>query len=229
MRSVLSSTAVEATANAIYQGSADGVFRVTLGGDTLQFPTPNGGPVERFWVDPADSRIALAVLGAMPENAPPGVPSTHVWHTVDGGRVWDNLTANLADAAGAEVAAHGVTASTSGRAIYIATDAGVFSMRTDVSVLGLPAQWQPLPGLPKAPVADVRLDPGDNQLWAAVEGFGVYSALAPHRIGDPKVVNAANLIASAASPGSAMTILGAKVSSAQAGGLAVPVLASSDT
>lgn len=224
LRSGLASTAVETRANAIYQGSADGVFRVTIGEDTLQFATPNGGPVERFWVDAADSRIALAVLGARPENAPAGVPSPHVFHTVDGGRVWDDLTKNLAD-----VAVHGVTASTSGRAIYIATDAGVFSMRTDVSVLGLPAQWQALSGLPTAPVADVRLDSGDNQLWAAVEGFGLYSVMAPHRVGDPKVVNAANLIASAASPGSAMTILGAKVSSAQAGGLAVPVLISSDT
>jgi uncharacterized protein (TIGR03437 family) len=225
MREVLASTAVAAMGNTIYQGAPDGAISVTTGSNQpLRYPALNGGPVERFWVDPADPRIAIAVLGARPEDLAPGVPAPHVFHTVDGGRNWDPLTFDLPD-----VAVHGVTASPSGRAIYVATDAGVFFMRTDVSVLSFPTHWQLVTGLPLAPVADVRLGAGDNQLWAAVQGFGVYTTLAPHRLGEPKVVSAANLEASPAAPGSAMTILGARVTSAQAGNVSAPVLGATDT
>jgi uncharacterized protein (TIGR03437 family) len=224
-RSVMALTAVEIGPTTIYQGSADGSITVLSGGDPpLQLPAQNGGRVERFWVDPSNSQIALAILGARPENLPPGVPAPHVFHTVDGGRNWDSLTFDLPD-----VAVHGVAASPSGRAIYVATDAGVFFMRTDVSVLSFPTHWQLVPGLPLAPVTDVRLGAGDNQLWAAVQGFGVYSTLAPHRLGDPRVVSAANLVAGAAAPGSLMSILGTKVSSARAGNLSAPVVGATDT
>jgi uncharacterized protein (TIGR03437 family) len=222
---VMTLSAIEVARDTVYQGTADGAISVTTGSDpALRYPALNGGAVERFWVDPADPRVALAVLGARSDNAPAGVPAPHVFHTVDGGRGWVDLTSNLGD-----VAVHGVTASTSGRAIYVATDVGAYFMRTDVSVLGVVTAWQPVPGLPPAGVADVRLDAGDNSLWAAVQGFGVYSTLAPHRLDDPKVVSAANLVAAAAAPGSAMTILGTKVTSVQAGDRAVPVLATSDT
>ena len=225
LRSALGLTAIKVEKGYVYRGAADGSINVTVDNDQpLEFRAPNGGAVERFWVDPEDPGIALAVLGARPESAPPGVPAPHVFHTVDGGRNWDPLTSNLPD-----VAVHGVAASGSGRAIYMATDAGVFFMRTDVSVLSFPGQWLPVAGLPAAPVTDVRLGSGDNQLWAAVQGFGVYSTIAPHRLGDPKVVSAANLLAGAAAPGSLMSVLGAKVTSAQAGNLAVPVLASNET
>ncbi len=212
------------TGNAVYQGTADGSLSVKLGSnDPLPSRAQSGGPVERFWVDPADPRIALAVMGARPDNALPSPSAQHVLHTVDGAH-WDDITSNLGD-----VAVHGVAASVAGHAIYIATDAGVFSMRTDVSVLNFPGQWQPVAGLPPGPVEDVRLDSGDNRLWAAVQGFGVYSTLAPHRLDDPKVVSSANLVAGAAAPGSLLSILGAKVSSAQAGNLAVPVLLTTET
>ncbi len=224
LRQGLGVTAVASGENVVYTGAPEGGIVTYNGGAALPFPIPNSGKVERFWVDPADSRIALAVLGARPEDATPGVPAQHVFHTVDGGRYWDDLTGNLADAA-----VHGIAVSTSGRAIYVATDAGVFFMRTDVSVLSFASNWLPVTGLPQAPVEDVRLDSGENQLWAAVQGFGVYSTLAPHRLGDPKVVSAANLVAAAAAPGSLMSVLGAKVTSAQAGSLAVPVLASTET
>ena len=208
----------------LYTGSANGTINVyTNSGATLQ-SSLNGGTVERFWVDPADSRIALAVLGARPANAVPGVPASHVFHTVDGGAHWDDITNDLPDAA-----VHGVTASRTSGAIYVATDAGVFYTRSDVGVLSVPSGWQKLTGLPQAAVSDVRLDAGENQLWAAVSGFGVYSTLAPHRLGDPAVVSAADLIRRAAAPGSLLSVRGAKVSSALAGNLAAPVLATTDT
>jgi uncharacterized protein (TIGR03437 family) len=218
-------SAIEVAGDMVYQGTTDGVISVIAGNSPpLIFRAQNGGAVGRFWVDPADSRVALAVLGARPENLPAEVPAPHVFHTVDGGRNWDSLASNLPDAA-----VRGVAASSSGRAIYLATDAGVFWMRTDVTVLGFAGQWQPVPGLPAAPVTDVRLDAGDNQLWAAVQGFGVYATLAPHRLGDPKVVSAADHVARAVAPGSSLSILGAKVTSAQAGNLPVAVLATTDT
>jgi uncharacterized protein (TIGR03437 family) len=224
LRRATGSTAIEISGNTVYQGRADGSLSVTLPNNPpLEYRAPNGSPVERFWVDPEDQRIALAVMGARPESALPSLTAQHVFHTVDGAH-WDDITSNLGD-----VAVHGITASVSGHAIYIATDAGVFSMRTDVSVLSFPGQWQPVTGLPAAPVEDVRLDSGDNRLWAAVQGFGVYSTLAPHRLDDPKVVSSANLLAATAAPGSLMTILGAKVTSAQAGNRNVPVLLTSET
>jgi uncharacterized protein (TIGR03437 family) len=218
-------TAIEsAGANVVYTGTSDGQIVVYGNNTPLQNTVQYGGPVERFWVDPTDPRIALAVLGAKPESTPAGFASQHVLHTVNGGRSWDDLTSNLGD-----VAVHGIAASVSGRAIYVATDAGVFFMRTDVTILPFAGQWQRVQGLPAAPVADVRLDSGDNSLWAAVQGYGVYTALAPHRLGDPKVVSAADLVGRAAAPGSLLSILGTKVTSAQAGNVPVQVLGSTDT
>ena len=87
----------------------------------------------------------------------------------------------------------------------------------------------PLPGLPDAAAMDVKLDAQGNQLWAAVDGYGMYSTLAPHRLRDPSVVSAADLITRAVAPGSLVTILGAKVAAVQANGLPAPVLAATAT
>ncbi len=227
IRQGLGVSAFAQSGNMIYEGWQDG--RITASASApnaapIPYSVPNGGAVERFWVDPSDPRIALAVLGARPANAIPGTTATHVLHTVNGGATWDDVTKDLPD-----LAVQGVWASTEGRAIYVATEAGVFFTRTDVTVLSLATPWQPLTGLPQAPVTDVRLDAGENQLWAAVQGFGVYSTLAPHRLDDPRVVSSADLVARVAAPGSLMRVRGAKLSSAQAGGREVPVLASTDT
>ena len=75
----------------------------------------------------------------------------------------------------------------------------------------------------------MKLDSGGNQLWAVLDGFGVYSTLAPHRLRDPRVVSAADFVARAAAPGSLVSVAGARVSSAQAGNFSAAVLASTDT
>jgi uncharacterized protein (TIGR03437 family) len=93
----------------------------------------------------------------------------------------------------------------------------------------VPVSWTALAGLPAAPAADVKLDSNAIQLWVALEGYGLYQTMAPHRIGDPRVITAAGLIARAAAPGTVFSIEGARVNSANAGGLSVPVLAASDT
>ena len=58
---------------------------------------------------------------------------------------------------------------------------------------------------------DVKLDAQGNLLWAAVDGYGIYAALAPHRLRDPSVVSAADMIKRAVAPGSLVSILGAQV------------------
>ena len=91
---------------------------------------------------------------------------------------------------------------------------------------GASTQWSPAGnGLPSARVLDVKLDPAGNQIYVAVEGFGIYAAPAPHRVRSPRVVNAADLSERPAAPGALLSVLGANVRSARAGSLNAPVLA----
>jgi uncharacterized protein (TIGR03437 family) len=188
------------------------------------YRTSDNGPVLRFWTDPSDARIAIAVLGARPANASASSAAVHVLRTTDGGGVWDDMTGNLPDAA-----VRGVTADRSSGAVYVATDRGVFYASANLETLGGAVSWTQLGGLPQAPAVDVKLDEGANQLWAVIDGYGVYSTLAPHRMRDPRVVSAADFVARAAAPGSLVSVAGARVSSGQAGNLPVAVLASTDT
>jgi uncharacterized protein (TIGR03437 family) len=233
LRQVWSDTrraAVSAVARAqpyIYTGMADGRIIVSAdNGVNWQPETRMGqsGAIAAFWVDPANSRNAIAVLATRPHGAE-GIPP-RVLHSVDGGLSWDDISTNLPD-----VAVHGVTADPSGNAIYIATDEGVFFARTNLNALSVaPFSWAKLAGLPSGAAAtDVRLDSGAIQLWAAVEGYGMYQAMAPHRAGDPRLISSAGLIARAAAPGTLFSIEGARVNSANAGGLSVPVLLATDT
>lgn len=215
-------TALQIAGQMVYLGTADSQIQVSTDGGHQYFPTykaSDGAAVERFWADPSDPRIAIAVLGA---SASPS--AQHVLRTVNGGAVWDDMTGNLGDAA-----VHGVTADRASGAVYIASDRGVFYASVDLETVGGPVSWTRLGGLPDAPAADVKLDDGANQLWAAVDGFGVYSTLAPHRLRDPRVVSAADFVARAAAPGSLVSVAGARVSSAQAGNFPASVLASTDT
>jgi uncharacterized protein (TIGR03437 family) len=94
--------------------------------------------------------------------------------------------------------------------------------------LGPTPNWNPIAGLPAAKVTDVRLDAGGIQLWAALDGVGVYATLAPHRLGDPRVVSSADLLARAAAPGALFTVAGARLDSATAAGVRIPVLLAGD-
>jgi hypothetical protein len=65
----------------------------------------------------------------------------------------------------------------------------------------VPVSWTALAGLPAVPAADVKLDANAIQLWVALEGYGLYQTMAPHRVGDPRVTTLAGLIARVAAPG----------------------------
>jgi uncharacterized protein (TIGR03437 family) len=219
-------TAISTAGDAIYYGTVDGRLMASNDGGASWTPTQLGqaaGAVRRFWVDPSDSRTAVAVLGARDRDPSSPPSAVHVVHTIDGGAHWDQMTGNLPDAG-----VQGIDADPATGALYVATDRGVFMTYTDLRVPGATPQWTPVAGLPAAQVADVKLDAQGNQLWAAVYGYGVYSTLAPHRARDPRVVSTADLVARAASPGSLISVLGARVQSARAGDLQVPVLTSND-
>jgi uncharacterized protein (TIGR03437 family) len=235
-RQILSGTrGVDVTAFAngqqyIYTGMADGRIIVSADSGVNWQPERRigqSGAVTAFWVNPADPRIALAVLAAH-THGPEGIPP-RVLHTIDGGLSWDDISANLPD-----VTVHGVTADPTGNAVYVATDQGVFLARTNLNALSVAApSWTPLagllPGLLNTPATDVKLDSSAIQLWVALEGYGMYQAMAPHRAGDPRLITSAGLIARAAAPGSLFSVEGARVNSANAGGLPVPVLFATDT
>ena len=215
-------TAVEISGDMLYLGTADGQIQVFSNQGTTQraaYTIPEGGPVERIWTDATDARIAVAVLGASTSTAP-----IHVLRTINGGAVWDDVTGNLPN-----TAVRGVTADKSSGAVYVATNRGVFYASTDLATVGSPLVWSQLPGLPEVPAADVKLDEGANQLFAALDGYGVYSTLAPHRFRDPRVVSAADFVARAAAPGSLVSVAGARVTSGQAGSIPIAILASTDS
>jgi uncharacterized protein (TIGR03437 family) len=205
-----------------YAGARDGRLWVSSDqGQTWRLSrSAGGGPVEAFYVAPADSRLALAAVGSLPQ----GGEYPRVLHTVNGGLFWDDVTANLP-----EGGVHGITADQASGAVYAATDRGVFLTRADLRVAGTATNWIPTTeNLPAVPAADVGLDPAGNQLYVVLEGYGVYAAPAPHRYWDIQVVNAADFSRRPAAPGSLLTVLGARLRKAQAGLLEAPVLHASD-
>lgn len=218
-------TAVTMAGDSLYAGLRTGEIRVSMDrGLNWRGSAIYAGAVERIWIDPQDSRIALAVLGTAPADLFRIGPTAHVLHTANGGAFWDDFTANLPGAG-----AHGITADRASGAIYVATDQGVFLSYADLGGLGAVQPWTPLPGLPDAGAMDVKLDAQGNQLWAAMDGYGMYSTLAPHRLRDASVVSAADLITRAVAPGSLVTILGAKIDTVRTNGLPAPVLAATTT
>jgi len=227
-------TAIATAKGYIYAGDAEGRLRVSADAGVSwgapSKPSDSGkaesGRVEAIWVDPNDPRVAVAVLSARPGAAPNPAKPSYVLRTMNGGGFWDDVTANLPDTA----AAHGVTADRASGAIYVATDAGVFFTATDLGSAGRPTGWTSLnEKLPAAVATDVKLDAGANQIYAALDGYGVYTAIAPHRLRDARVVSAADYSAKAAAPGALLSVLGARVESASSDDVVAPVLDASDT
>lgn len=225
------SAPVEAVARSsswIYAGSSDGqIWSSSDSGGTWSLASDRlAGPVESIYVSPRDGRIALAAVSG--RSALPGQPHpARILRTMNGGIFWDDITANLPD-----FPAHGVAADPQSGAVYAATDAGLFLTWMDLGAAGRATTWVQIPlpaaGGPGAAAIDVKLDAGGNQLFAAIPGFGVYSTLAPHRLKDARIVNAADFSGRPASPGSLLSVIGANVQKAQVSGFPVPILAATD-
>jgi uncharacterized protein (TIGR03437 family) len=181
--------------------------------------------VEAIWVDSSDPRVAVAAFGARVSAAPNQPKPTYVVRTMNGGIFWDDITDNLPETA----IAHGVAADLTSGAVYVATDAGIFFTMTNLASAGGATSWTSIVRkLPAAAATDVKLDAGANQLYAALDGYGVYVAIAPHRLRDARVVSAADYSSRPAAPGALLSVLGARVQSASSANTVVPILDASD-
>jgi uncharacterized protein (TIGR03437 family) len=202
----------------LYLGTADGRIWVSdSGGAPQPTDTRATGPVERIFADPSRPRVALAAIGG--GNAP------HVLRTINGGGFWDSLDSNLPSAP-----AHGIAGDLATGTIYVAMDRGIFWAPADLDSAGNTAlNWNNLSTNlpPGTPANDVRLDAAGVQLYAAMDGYGVYTARAPlgARL---RLVNAADLSTRAAAPGGLVSVIGGRVNSATGGSLNYPVLAAGD-
>ena len=204
----------------VYLGTADGRILLSTDGGGSFTPTTAqaSGPVERIWADPTRPVVALAAIG--------GNGDKHVLRTTNNGIFWDALDSPTLPNA----PVHGIVGERSTGAVYVASDRGIYWARVDLDGAALPAtNWVRLSdSLPDAPATDVRLDPAGVQLYGAIEGYGVYSAAAPHRARNFRIVNAADLTVRPAAPGSLLSVIGGRVSAARAGNLEYPVLAAGD-
>jgi uncharacterized protein (TIGR03437 family) len=199
----------------LYAGTVDGRIWVWIGNSNSQRSTNTGtvtGPVQKIFVDPANPQIALAAVG------------TELLHTMNGGLFWDHLTVPN------NAVVHGVTADVASGAVYIATDQGVFwaQIQLDTATTAQPAWISINTGLQQAPATDVMLDAAGVRLYAAIDGYGLYSTAAPHRSRSLRVVNAADFSTRPAAPGGLLSVVGGRVNSATAGTVNYPVLAAAD-
>ena len=228
-------TAIAAAEDYIYAGDGDGRLQVSADAGASwgtafkpgeQGKTGDEGRVESIWVDADDPRVAIAVLGGRNGGASWSSKPAYVLRTMNGGSFWDDITANLPENA----AAHGVTADRGSGAIYVATDAGLFYTTADLRSAGQPTGWTSLSEhLPAAAAHDVRLDAAANQLFALLDGYGVYATIAPHRLRDARIVNSADYSGRPTAPGALLSVLGARVESARSQNVAAPILDATET
>ncbi|MEJ5368015.1 MAG: hypothetical protein WHT08_06840 [Bryobacteraceae bacterium] len=213
-------TAVAEAGGTLFAGDAAGRLLATSdGGRTWrEFSTPGAGAVLRIWTDGQDRTFALAALAAGEEGAP------RLLRTLNGGVWWDDLSPGLP---AGDV--YGIAADRDSGALYAATASGLFLTFADLRNPAPPTAWQAVgAGLPRGAVRDVRLDDSGVTLLAAVEGYGVYAAPAPHRRRTPRLVHSADLSVRPAAPGALMTLIGGAVSQALAGRAQAAVLAASE-
>ena len=213
-------TAAQTLGDILYAGSLDGRLFVSLnrGVDWLPAQATGAGRVEAFAIDSRDPRRAIAVISGGPKGA--------VWRTWTGGMFWEEITGDLKASN-----IRGVTFDPSTGAVYAASSEGVYFTYlelTGADPAGASKQWTRIGGnLPEPGASDVKLDPAGNQLYVALNGWGVYATMAPHRLRQLRAVSAADGGNRPAAPGSLISIMGASVDQARAGDQPSPVLARS--
>ena len=200
-----------------YVGTSDGLLWISEDGGRSWRPSglaPLSSGVLGIFSDPADPLAAVAVFG--------GSEGSRVFRTTNGGRLWDDVTADLP---GGEI--HAVAGSAQGGAIYVGGEFGVFYSGDGLRSLAQDGFWRPAGGdLPAGPVRDLLLDNVAGFLYASVDGYGVFRARAPAVLDSLRVLNAADLTRRPAAPGGLLTIFGAEVNGVSVGNLRAPVLAS---
>jgi uncharacterized protein (TIGR03437 family) len=200
-----------------YVGTSDGLLWVSEdGGQSWRqssLPAAASG-VWGIFADPAEPLAAVAVFG--------GSEGSRVFRTTNGGRLWDDVTANLPDG---EI--YAVAGSAQGGAVYLGGEFGVVYSGDGLRSPVQDGLWRPAGGdLPAAAVRDLLLDNVGGFLYASVDDFGVFRARAPAVLDALRVLNAADLTQRPAAPGGLLTIFGAELSGVSVGSLNAPVLAS---
>lgn len=216
-------TSAKESGNWIYAGTADGRLFASpdRGQNWRAFPVRDGGRVEAITVSLADPMIAVAGLAVRDSE----IKGPQLLRTINGGQFWDDAGGNLP-----RTHVRGIAFDQASGSIYAATDEGVFSASTDLANLVPVSAWQRIAvNLPGKRALDVKLDEGGNRLFVLLEGHGVYAAMAPHRIRQPSIVNAADFSSRPAAPGSLLSILGTRADRVRAGELSIPVLANTDS
>ncbi len=209
--------------NWTYAGTTDGRLFVSpdRGQTWRAFPVRDGASVEAIAVSTLDPRIAVAGLRVRDGD----LKGPTILRTINGGQFWDDASGNLP-----KTHVRGVTFDQASGSLYAATDEGLYYSTTDLANLVPVSAWQRLgDNLPGKHALDVKLDEAGNRLYVLLEGRGVYSAMAPHRMRQPVIVNAADFSSRPAAPGSLLSILGARVDRARAGELSFPVLGNTDS
>ena len=202
---------------AVYAGAVDGRLWASVDrGRTWRIFAVPDSTVNKIWLDPSDSRFALAALSSASGKAP------RVLRTLNGGVWWDDLSANLPEAP-----VWGIAADRNSGAVYVATARGLFWTFADLRAPSPATLWSPLAGnLPDGAARDVHLDEAGARLYVALEYQGIFVTPAPHRVRAPLLVHSADYSDRPAAPGDLLSLIGAGVDSATANRNTVPVLAS---
>ena len=194
-----------------YAGTAEGQLLVARSGTPgwHESTQTNGAAVSRIWADEERPEVALAAAGQ------------RLLRTINGGLFWDDVTGDLP---AADI--HGITADRLAGVVYVATARGVWSGNVSLNAAGpVAARWVSISrDLPAAAAWDVRLN-ADNSLSVALDGYGVFETAAPHKSGGVRILNAADLTARPAAPGSLISVIGAQVREARGAGALYPVIA----
>jgi len=195
-------TAFARSATVWYAGASDGRLWISSddGATWGLSPTRAAGSIETIQIAADAPHTAVAAASAN--------TGIRILRTTNDGGFWDDLAGNLPDGA-----LHGAALDVGASAIYVAGDRGVFLAHTDLTAPGPVPSWQRLGGLPNAPAMDVRLDRDRNQLYAAIDGYGLYAATVPGRPAAVRIMNAAEQPAQATAPGGLLHVEGNQLTS----------------
>jgi photosystem II stability/assembly factor-like uncharacterized protein len=147
--------------NRIYVGADDGTVAVTRDGGAHWTKMNAGLPdrwVTRLRVDPANADVVYITLSGFRS----GSDAANVFRSTDGGATWKNISGTLPNAPVNDIVQVG-------RGLYVANDVGVFYSPTGGTL------WLPMPGLPEAPITELRVHKPTQRLYAASFGRGMYS------------------------------------------------------